>query len=220
MNDRKKETAASLQRRYSRNVPKSTFNYNNILMSILLIVALLITTFTLNQLSVRIYDNTQLIAKQADEIYVLQSIVESQTVEIQDLQQAGADADKKLLEAEKKLKEYLSKPVPVSSKAKPTKSVTTKATSTSTKKLTKRGGVNYFNGRKETWYSQRVLPGGGLKIPGRHVGAGGLIKDKDGYIVVAASDLPKGTVTQTSLGAAKVYDSGCAVGTTDIYTDW
>lgn len=86
--------------------------------------------------------------------------------------------------------------------------------------LTKSGGVNWFNGRKETWYSQRVLPGGGLRIPGRHVGPDGVIRDADGYIVVAASDLPYGSIIETSLGTGKVYDTGCAPGTTDIYTDW
>lgn len=86
--------------------------------------------------------------------------------------------------------------------------------------LTKSGGVNYYNGRKETWYSQRVLPGGGLDIPGRHVAEDGTIRDEDGYICVAASDLPKGTVVETSLGTGKVYDTGCAPGVTDIYTDW
>lgn len=86
--------------------------------------------------------------------------------------------------------------------------------------LTRSGGVNWFNGRKETWYSQRVLPGGGLKIPGRHVASDGTIRDADGYIVVAASDLAYGSIVETSLGTGKVYDTGCANGVTDIYVDW
>lgn len=86
--------------------------------------------------------------------------------------------------------------------------------------LTKKKGVNYFNGHRETYYSQKVLPGGGLKIPGRHVASDGTIRDADGYICVASSDYPKGTVVQTSLGAGKVYDTGCASGTIDLYTDW
>ncbi len=86
--------------------------------------------------------------------------------------------------------------------------------------LTKYKGVNYFNGHKETYYSQRVLPGGGLNIPGRHVAEDGTIRDENGYICVASSDYPKGTVVQTSLGAGKVYDTGCAKGTIDLYTDW
>lgn len=83
--------------------------------------------------------------------------------------------------------------------------------------LTKSKGVNYFNGHRETWYSQKVLPGKGLKIPGRHVDNRGLVCDGNGYICVASSDYPKGTIVETSLGTGKVYDSGCASGTIDIY---
>ena len=86
--------------------------------------------------------------------------------------------------------------------------------------LTKEGGVNYYNGRRETWYSQQVLPGGGLDIPGRHVDERGIVCDVDGYICVASSDLEYGSLVNTSLGIGKVYDSGCASGTVDIYTNW
>lgn len=86
--------------------------------------------------------------------------------------------------------------------------------------LTKAGGVFYFNGHKETWYSQKVLPGGGLKIPGRHVASDGTVRDDDDYICVASSDYTKGTIVQTSLGTGKVYDCGCASGTIDIYVNW
>ena len=86
--------------------------------------------------------------------------------------------------------------------------------------LTKEKGVNYYKGHRETYYSQKVLPGGGLNIPGRHVASDGTIRDKDNYICVASSDYPKGTVVETSLGPGKVYDTGCAKGTIDLYTDW
>lgn len=86
--------------------------------------------------------------------------------------------------------------------------------------LTKQKGVNYYKGHRETYYSQRVLPGGGLKIPGRHVAKDGTVRDADNYICVASSDYPKGTVVETSLGPGKVYDTGCAKGTIDLYTDW
>ena len=78
----------------------------------------------------------------------------------------------------------------------------------------------WFNGHSETYYSQKVLPGGGLAIPGRHIASDGTIRDKDNYIVVASDDYPKGTVVQTSLGAGKVYDSGSGKGNIDLYTDW
>lgn len=86
--------------------------------------------------------------------------------------------------------------------------------------LTPDKGVVYYNGHRETYYSQKVLPGGGLNIPGRHVASDGTIRDKDGYICVASSDLAWGTIVETSLGMGKVYDSGCASGTIDIYTNW
>lgn len=83
-------------------------------------------------------------------------------------------------------------------------------------------GVKKFNGHKETWYSQKVLPGGGLKIPGRHVADDGTVRDGEGYIVVASdlSYLSRGSVVLTSLGPGKVYDTGCAYGTIDIYVNW
>ncbi|MEE1086240.1 MAG: hypothetical protein U0L05_03580 [Schaedlerella sp.] len=86
--------------------------------------------------------------------------------------------------------------------------------------LTPEKGVVYYNGHRETYYSQKVLPGGGLSIPGRHVASDGTIRDKDGYICVASSDHPKGTLIETSLGMGKVYDTGCDSGTIDVYTDW
>ena len=92
--------------------------------------------------------------------------------------------------------------------------------SSSSNPLTRNKGVVYYNGHRETWYSQKILPGGGLKIPGRHVDSRGLVCDGDGYICVASSDLAKGTIVETSLGTGKVYDCGCASGTIDIYTNW
>ena len=107
--------------------------------------------------------------------------------------------------------------IPITSRG---ETVTTYRQNSNSGVLTKSKGVNYFNGHKETWYSQRVLPGGGLKIPGRHVDGQGLVCDGDGYICVASSDYSKGTIVETSLGTGKVYDCGCASGTIDIYTDW
>lgn len=104
-------------------------------------------------------------------------------------------------------------------KSKSNNNIKTKGSSSSNP-LTRSKGVVYYNGHRETWYSQKVLPGGGLKIPGRHVDSRGLVCDGDGYICVASSDLAKGTIVKTSLGTGKVYDSGCASGTIDIYTNW
>ena len=93
---------------------------------------------------------------------------------------------------------------------------------TNANKLTKSKGALYYNNHKETYYSQRVLPGTSLNIPGRHVADDGTVRDGEGYICVAANSsyISKGTVVKTSLGPAKVYDAGCASGIIDIYTNW
>ena len=73
-----------------------------------------------------------------------------------------------------------------------------------------------------TWYSQRVLPGGGLEIEGRHVSDEGYVVDAEERIVVASSDLDRGTELEVPFGSGKavVLDTGCASGTIDIYTDF
>ena len=84
--------------------------------------------------------------------------------------------------------------------------------------LTQDGGINYHDGRLETWYSSQVLP---------HYRQGewttdeeGYWRTDDGYYVVAASDMEQGTVFEGSKGECIVLDSGCAEGTTDYYTNW
>lgn len=80
-------------------------------------------------------------------------------------------------------------------------------------------GVIYWGGWRWTWYSQNVLPGGGLLIPGRHVDEGGYVCDENDYICLASTSLSQGTVVDTPFGKqGKVYDSGCAYGTLDVYT--
>lgn len=86
--------------------------------------------------------------------------------------------------------------------------------------LTPSKGRIWYNGHTETYYSQKVLPGGGLAILGRHIASDGTIRDADGYIVLASDDYPRGTVVETSLGAGKVYDTGSGSGNIDLYTDW
>lgn len=86
--------------------------------------------------------------------------------------------------------------------------------------LTPEKGRIWYNGHTETYYSQKVLPGGGLAIPGRHIASDGTIRDADNYIVVASDDYPKGIVVDTSLGPGKVYDTGSGSGNIDLYTDW
>lgn len=88
--------------------------------------------------------------------------------------------------------------------------------------LTRSNGVVYYNGHKETWYSIHE-PGQTVTardIPGKHIADDGTIRDADGYVCVASSDLKFYTVVQTTVGPGKVYDCGCSHGTIDVYTNW
>lgn len=81
-------------------------------------------------------------------------------------------------------------------------------------------GVIYWNGWRWKWYSERVLPGTGLNIPGRHT-SGGYVRDGDGYICLASDALGYGTVIETPFGSyGKVYDCGCGYDTIDVYVSW
>ncbi len=83
-------------------------------------------------------------------------------------------------------------------------------------------GEVYENGWRYTWYSQKVLPGGGLYIPGRHVDDEGYVVDNEGRLVAASEDIPYGTEIQVPFGSgtAVVRDCGCPSGTIDIYVSW
>lgn len=79
-------------------------------------------------------------------------------------------------------------------------------------------GVINYGGYRLTYYSETVLPGGGLKIPGRHVDEEGWVVDGDGYICVAAYNLPKGTVITLPFARnGKVYDRCGAADIIDCY---
>ncbi|MDD7433763.1 MAG: hypothetical protein SOW48_03010 [Peptoniphilaceae bacterium] len=78
-------------------------------------------------------------------------------------------------------------------------------------------GVIQWSGYKYTFYSETVLPGGGLNIPGRHVNEDGYVVDGDGYIVLA-NDAAKGTIFPTPFGHfGKVYDRGTSGNHLDVY---
>lgn len=82
-------------------------------------------------------------------------------------------------------------------------------------------GEIYSEGHRWTWYSQNVLPGGGLNIPGRHVDENGYVCDGNGRICLASGDYGYGTVVPTPFGKEGcVYDSGCDSGTLDVYVDF
>lgn len=66
-------------------------------------------------------------------------------------------------------------------------------------------GVIEYNGWKFTYYSENVLPGGGLEIPGRH-SDGTFVRDENGFLCVACNDIPQGELVDTPFGLAIVYD--------------
>lgn len=84
--------------------------------------------------------------------------------------------------------------------------------------LTQSSGVYYYEGRKETYFSSRVLYH--YRTPEWTADAEGFYRDADGYYVVAASDLPQGTVFQGSKGMCKVYDYCGIPNTTDYYVNF
>lgn len=79
-------------------------------------------------------------------------------------------------------------------------------------------GVIYQNGTRYTYYSSNVLYH--YRTPEWTAGSDNIYRDKDGYVVVASSDHAQGSVVSTPFGAGKVYDSGCASKTIDIYTNY
>ena len=84
-------------------------------------------------------------------------------------------------------------------------------------------GVVGWGGYEWTYYSELILPGEGLDIPGRYTTEDGYVCDGDGYVVLAADldMLPRYSVVETPFGyTGKIYDTGCAYGTLDVYVGW
>lgn len=84
--------------------------------------------------------------------------------------------------------------------------------------LTMSSGVNYHNGRTETYYSSQVAYH--YRTPEWWVDGEGFYRTSEGYYVVACSDMAQGAVFQGSKGMCQVLDSGCAAGVTDYYVTW
>ena len=85
--------------------------------------------------------------------------------------------------------------------------------------LNRLSGVNMYDGRKETYYSSQRLYH--KQTPNWQLDAEGYYHDPEtGAYVVAASDMPIGTVFEGSKGTCIVLDTGCAEGVTDYYVNW
>ena len=88
----------------------------------------------------------------------------------------------------------------------------------------KERGVVEAYGKKFTYYSEKVLPGDGLKelnANGRTVDSDGYVVDGDGFIAIASpwgvDEI--GTVVETPFGLGRVYDE-CKDNSYDVYTSW
>ena len=79
-------------------------------------------------------------------------------------------------------------------------------------------GVNYHEGRTETFYSSQVLYHYRTSV--WTLDDEGFYRDSEGRYVVAASDMEHGTVFQGSKGECIVLDTGCNAGITDYYVAW
>lgn len=85
----------------------------------------------------------------------------------------------------------------------------------------KQAGVFHYNGYRWTYYSERVLPGSALNIPGRHLDDDGYVCDSDGRIVVACGSLPKGTIISSPLGKECIVLDYCPTSSViDVYVGW
>ena len=84
--------------------------------------------------------------------------------------------------------------------------------------LTQSSGVYNYDGRRETYYSSRVLYH--YRTPEWTADSEGFYRDASGYYVVAAGDMPQGTVFQGSKGLCKVYDYCGVSNTTDYYVNF
>lgn len=82
-----------------------------------------------------------------------------------------------------------------------------------------RDGVRYGeNGTRYTYYSSNVLYHyrTGEWTPNEN----GMYTTSEGYLVVASSDYPEGTLVETPWGTGQVLDSGCSSGTIDMYVNY
>lgn len=84
--------------------------------------------------------------------------------------------------------------------------------------LTAYSGVNYYDGRTETYYSSNVAYH--YRTNEWYVDSEGFYRTDEGYYVVAASDMEQGTTFEGSKGTCIVLDSGCSEGVTDYYVNW
>lgn len=125
--------------------------------------------------------------------------------------------DREATEAEKQYYEDLKKEA---EKPKAPTQAEIMASETTFPNISVRGGVNYFGGLRQTWYSSGVAPH--MNIGDWHQDSKGFWRDSAGYIVIAYTlYLPYGTIIQLSDNCwGKVLDHCPTANTVDIYVGW
>ena len=83
--------------------------------------------------------------------------------------------------------------------------------------ITRSGGVYYYNGHKETYYSSNVLYH--YRTPEWVCDDEGFWRTKEGYYVVATDSYSQGTIIHQSKGECMVLDCGCG-SNIDYYVNW
>lgn len=85
----------------------------------------------------------------------------------------------------------------------------------------KKMGIIYWGGYEYSYYSERVLKGGGLNIPNRHTDENGYVCDGNNRICVASGVLKKGTILPSPFGKELCVYDWCGTGSrVDVYVNW
>lgn len=166
----------------------------------------------------QIYEPTSASYRQVDEIFTDKETESATQMSASETTVRASQKEVTTSQTKKLESKLMSKLDEVIKKTKESRTTTAASTTMSAAEF-RRAGVIYYGGYRYTWYSEKVLPGKGLNIPGRH-SDGNFVRDGDGYIVLASQDLPKGTVVQTPFGPGKVYDYCGVSGTIDVYVSW
>ena len=84
-------------------------------------------------------------------------------------------------------------------------------------------GIINYNDNIFTYYSENVLPGNGLDIPGRYTDDEGYVCDEDNYVVLATPDediYPRYSTIELPTGRIGKFYDYCPEGSIDVYVNW
>jgi hypothetical protein len=84
-------------------------------------------------------------------------------------------------------------------------------------------GIINYNDNIFTYYSENVLPGNGLDVPGRYTDDEGYVCDEDNYVVLATPDediYPRYSTIELPTGRMGKFYDYCPEGSIDVYVNW